>query len=52
LSRLALAEGERLVSLDLNPVIVLAPDQGVQIVDLRLAVKDTMDQEVKPNVSS
>ena len=52
LSRLALAEGERLVSLDLNPVIVLAPGQGVQIVDLRLAVKDTMDQEVKPNVSS
>ena len=39
LGRLALAEAGRLLSLDLNPVIVRRAGQGAQVVDLRVAVR-------------
>ena len=39
LSRLAQAESQRLLSLDLNPVMVLPRGKGVQVVDMRLAVR-------------
>ena len=38
LSRLAQAESHHLASLDLNPVMILPQGQGVQVVDLRIAV--------------
>lgn len=38
LSRLAQSQAHRLASLDLNPVMVLPQGQGVQVVDLRIAI--------------
>ncbi|MGH2544883.1 MAG: acetate--CoA ligase family protein [Ardenticatenaceae bacterium] len=39
LSRLAVEQAARLLSLDLNPVIVLPDGQGVQVVDFRLTLR-------------
>ena len=39
LSHLAQGEAARLLSVDLNPVIVLPEGQGVQVVDVRVAVR-------------
>lgn len=39
LAHLASQESEHLISLDLNPVIVLPQGEGVQVVDLRLVVQ-------------
>ena len=40
LGRLAASEADRLVSLDLNPVIVLPAGQGVRVVDVRVVWRE------------
>ena len=41
ISRLAIEQSGRLVSLDLNPVMVLPAGQGVRVVDVRAVTKGT-----------
>ena len=44
-SNLAVEQAGRIVSLDLNPVMVLPAGQGVQVVDLRIVVAGPIEKE-------